>query len=245
MRGNICVITSVVPGNGAKWVATSLASSMIDEKEENKVLLIDFDFENPFLASPYVKHDEIHGIDNLVTHISDNDVSNEIFLENVITTNFGADVLKGTNFIEKAKRFSKEHIEVILNKAKLLYDYVYVVVNAKANSAGTVYSLANADKILLVLRNNHANERKIDLVLKLIEQYKKSTASLYAIYNYKNLNTDVQINFVSINESVKVLGALNYDEKDIDNLGLDKKKSLFGSSSNKGELRKANRQLWE
>lgn len=243
MAGQICVISSVVQGNGAKYVATNLATELMNREKNIKVLLVDFDFENPFLAHAFVKHDEVHGIDNLANNITSEGISDELFMENVIQTKLNVDVLKGTQFIEKPKLFSNQHIEVILAKAKEMYDYVYVVINAKANNAGTIFSLMKADNIVLVLRNNYANLQRIDKALKLVAQYApKNEASV--VYNFKNLNSKLNINKKFDDNSVRILGVLEYEEKGIDNLNLEKKESMFNRSVNSKVFKKMNKELW-
>lgn len=243
MTGKLCVITSVVQGNGAKYTATNLASELKRREKDRRVLLVDFDFDNPFLAHEFVKHDEVHNLDNLVNSISSEGITDELFMENIIRTKLEIDVLQGTNFIEKPKMFSKQHIEVILEKSLKLYDYVYVVVNAKANNAGTIYSLMKADRIVMVLRNNFANLKRVDKALKLIKQYSFNKKS-HVVYNFKNLNSKLNINKRFDEESITILGILDYEEKGIDNLNLEKKDSILSRSSNSKAFTKMNKELW-
>lgn len=243
MAGKICVVSSVVQGNGAKYVATNLATEIMNREKNKKVLLVDFDFENPFLAHAFIKHDEVHGIDNLTNNITSEGISDDLFMENVIQTKLNVDVLRGTQFIEKPKMFSNQHIEVILKVAQKLYDYVYVVVNAKANNAGTIYSLMKADRILLVLRNNYANLHRIDKTLKLVKQYSPANKAS-VVYNFKNLNSKLNINKKFDDDTVQILGVLEYEEKGIDNLNLEKKESMFNRSINSKVFTKMNKELW-
>lgn len=243
LAGKICVVTSVVQGNGAKYVATNLATEIMNREKNKRVLLVDFDFDNPFLAHAFVKHDEIHGIDNLANNITSEGIADDLFMENIIQTKLNVDVLKGTQFIEKPKMFSNQHIEVILDKAKKLYDYVYVVVNSKANNAGTIFSFMKADQVVLVLRNNYANLQRIDRTLKLVKQYSpKNEASV--VYNFKNLNSKLNINKKFDDNMVQILGVLEYEEKGIDNLNLEKKESMFNRSINSKVFTKMNKELW-
>jgi MinD-like ATPase involved in chromosome partitioning or flagellar assembly len=231
---------SVVPGNGAKYVATNLAKSMKrkDKKERKKsVLLIDFDFENPCLAYEFVKHDNTHGIDNLLPHLNHSCVSEEIFRENIIHTSLDVDVLRGTHFIGKVKQFSKLHIEAILDVARKMYDAVIVVVSPKVNNAGTVYTLFHSDQVILVLRNNHSNYLKVESALRIVKQYHKAEHPTAIIYNMKNNLSKADVNDKLRDSSLelKVIGVLEYDEKSIDNLDLDRKESFLGAKPINGK----------
>jgi len=244
VSGKIATITSAVQGNGSKYLATNLAFDIKKRKKDKRVLLIDFDFDNPFLAYPFVSHDEVHGIDNLVNSITENEVSDELFLENIIETSVGVHVLRGTRFIEKPKMFSQQKIGVILKKAKQLYDHTYVVVNCKANNAGTIVSLMETDQVILVLRNNHSNLMRVERALKLIQQY-SSVNEIKVVYNFKNVHIDVDINSKFESYPVKILGVLEYEEKGIDNLNLMKKDSLFSRSVNAKVFSNINEKLWK
>ncbi|WPS85408.1 AAA family ATPase (plasmid) [Brevibacillus halotolerans] len=231
MNGKVYAIMSVVQGNGAKYVATNLAKSIKrKEKKENKsVLLVDFDFENPYLAYEFVKHDSIHGIDNLLPHIHESGISQEVFQENIISTRIDVDVLRGTQFIGKSKQFSKLHVDSILNTARKLYDVIIVVVSPKANNAGTVYTLFNADQVILVLRNNYSNFLRVDLSLRIVNQYTKGDSPTLIIYNMQNIQSkaDVSEKLKGFPFDLKVAGVLEYDERSIDNVDLEKKESVF------------------
>lgn len=229
MNGKIIVITSVIQGNGAKYVATNLAFETQRKFQDNKVLLIDFDFENPFLAYEYVKHDRVHGIDNIINNISGEGLTKELFEENIIHTSIKLDVLKGTNFPDKFKMFTKEAIEIILKYSKEIYDYIFVVVGNKSNNAGTVYSLFSADFVVLVIKNNYSNMLRIEKSVKMVSQYLSGTQPLMIVHNYKNMNSKAVINSTLVGSNADIAGILEYDEKSIDNLDLDKRMSMFGS----------------
>ncbi|MBP1308695.1 MinD-like ATPase involved in chromosome partitioning or flagellar assembly [Paenibacillus sp. 1182] len=234
MSGKVYAIMSVVQGNGAKYVATNLAKSLRrNGKKEmfKKVLLIDFDFENPCLAYEFVKEDDTHGIDNLLAHLNSSGLNESVFSENVIRTSLDVDVLRGTHFIGKVKRFSSLQIESILEVARKLYEVVIVVISPKANNAGTVYTLFEADQVILVLRNNHANLLKVDGVLRVVNQYHKTEHPTLVIYNMKNMLSKVDVND-KLKDSLldlKVVGVLEYDDQSTDNLDLQKKESIFAA----------------
>lgn len=232
MSGKVIAITSVVQGNGAKYLATNLGYELSKKfKNENKVLLIDFDFDNPCLAYEYVKNDDIHGIDNIVSSISSGGLTEELFKDNIISTPIGVDVLRGTKFPEKFKSFTKDIIETILNYSKKLYDYIFVVITNKANNAGTVYTLFNADDLIVVARNNYSNMIRIEKIMKMLLQYYRQEKSIKMVYNFKNHNAKSDINSKLSGVNIEVVGILDYDEKSIDNIDLEKRMSVFGSKS--------------
>lgn len=224
MSGKVLAVMSAIPGNGAKYVATNLAKAIRERNKGLRVLLIDFDFDNPFLAYPYVQHDNTHGIDNLLPHIH-NGLSEEIFRENVISTKLGVDVLRGTQFVGRVRMFAKNHVESILDVSRKLYDVVLVVIMSTVNNAGTVYTLLNADQLILVLRNNYANELKLDKVCGVISHYYASDKPVLVVYNFQNYYGKAEMNdkLQSLPVEVKVVGVLEYDERTIDNLDLEKK----------------------
>lgn len=243
MAGKICVIMSAVQGNGSKYLATNLASAVTKKHKTHKVLLIDFDFDNPYLAHAFTQHDDVHGLDNLANSITSDGITSDLFAENVIETKLGIDVLRGTRYPEKSKLFTEQHVLVILEHARTIYDYVYVVVNPKANNAGTIFTLMNADRIMLVLRNNFSNMEKVGKALKVIRQYAPSK-EMFVLYNYKNLHATASINQKFENDDAEILGVLAYEEKGIDNLNLMKRDSMFGGSVNEKEFIKINNRLW-
>jgi MinD-like ATPase involved in chromosome partitioning or flagellar assembly len=231
LSGIVYAVISVVQGNGAKYVATNLARMEKRNFKNRRVLLVDFDFENPFLAHEFVKKDSTHGIDNLLPHIHPSGVSEEIFLENIIQTRMDVDVLRGTQFIDKIKQFTKHHIETILKTAREIYDSIYVVISPRATNAGTVYTLFNADQVLMVLRNNHSNYLRMDKAMKVVEQYIRTDNPILLIYNFQNSNSKVDVT-EKLKEyllDLKVAGILEYDDRSIDNVDLDKKDNMFNT----------------
>ncbi|MDF2880109.1 MAG: hypothetical protein K0R54_666 [Clostridiaceae bacterium] len=243
MNGKVFVISSVVSGNGAKYLATNLAfERQVKVKDKKKVLLIDFDFENPTLAYQYVKNDSVHGIDNLI--INGDAVNEDLFMENIIKTTIKVDVLKGTKFSDNIKVFTKEQIEKIIQISKDTYDFIYIVVSGKSNNAGTVYSLLNADKVTIVAQNNYSNMQKIERMTKMINSYYKKDEELLLVYNFNNINSLADVG--SKLTKTQVAGILAYDDKSIDNIDIEKKLSKFASKGNNfKEFQKINSLLGE
>ncbi|WCF11410.1 Cobyrinic acid a,c-diamide synthase (plasmid) [Paenibacillus thiaminolyticus] len=237
MAGKVYAVMSLVQGNGAKYVSTNIARSIkrTYKKEDRRVLLVDFDFENPFLAYDLIAHDINHGIDTLVPNIYDSTVGKEIFKENIIQTRIDVDVLRGTKFPGKIKQYSKSQIEGILKAAKEIYDDIIVVISCKANNAGTIYTLFHADEVLLIVRDNYTNYMQFDRVIRTIMMYSRNSKSILVIYNMQNQYAKSHLN-QKVKDSpidAEVIAVLEQDERSIDNVDLQKKEKLFAGSKNR------------
>lgn len=240
MKGQLFTISSIVPGNGAKYFATNLAYYIKkrDKKDVLKVLLVDFDFENPYLAYEYINHDKIHGVDNLLNTINAEALTDELFVDNIITTPLNVDVIKGTTLPEKKKMFTKSVVEMILKKSLEHYDYVFVVTGSNMSDAGMVYSLFNADQVFLVARNNYTNLEKAPKVFEMVSSYYRKKNPIMIVHNYKNTNATSEFNSLLKDGVIQVVGAFEYDEKSIDNINLSKDKKMFNKSPNENEFYK-------
>lgn len=237
MAGKVYAVMSLVQGNGAKYVASNIAKTLrhADKKADRRVLLVDFDFDNPYLAYDLVEHDTIHGIDSLVPHIYENGVSEDIFKENTTDTRIDVDVLKGTIFPGKAKQYSKRHIEGIIETARKIYDDIFIVISSKSNNAGTIYTLFNADEVILVVRNNYTNVMHFDRVIRVISQYRRNLNPIWTIYNFQNqyAKSDLSEKMKACPLDIEVIGVIENDDRSIDNIDLNKQEKMFGGSSNK------------
>lgn len=244
MQGKVLVVSSFVQGNGAKYVAVNLAFDLVKNKSNNKVLLLDFDFDYPHLAERYIPSDTMRGLDNLVTYVQGDKLTEDSFLQEVIETKIGVDVLKGTKYPGKGREFTVEQIKAILSIAKECYDYVIVVVGRKPDNAGTVVSCMMADHVLCVVRDNYSNVSQAKTILRGLHHY-TSNEHILIVYNY--LEDQAESNLVEVleSESVHVVGALRYDPKSIDNQNLEKKDSLFNKSLNAKEFTKINQMIWK
>lgn len=229
MNGKVFAVLSAVQGCGAKYVATNLAFEMKKKNKDKNILLIDFDFENPYLAYEYVKKDEVHGVDNLV--INAEGMTEELFKENITKTMLGVDVLKGTKVPEKQKSFTKDHIETIITFSKAIYDYIYIVVNNKSNNAGTVYGLLHSNKVVVVTQNNYTNLMRMERVLKMVNQYYRGQSPLLIVFNYVNPSAKSDVNSKFLEMNVTIIGTLEYEPKSIDNVNLEKRMTIFGNKS--------------
>lgn len=243
MKSKVIAVVSNVAGNGGKYVATELAHELKDRHKGSHVLLIDFDFEQPYLASALTKHDSVHGIDNLLNHMAGGELSDAMFEENLIETKGKVYVLRGVRTTEKGKLLSRIQVETIINKAKKLFDYIYIVINPRSNNAGSLLTLMNADRVLVVLRNNEANDKTITKTIKLIRQY-SMVDKIYLVYNFKNLHSKVRLNNKLDPEEERIIGILNYIPNTIDNIH-QLRSGVFRGSKNTGIIRKINKIMLE
>lgn len=216
----IISIMSVMPGCGAKYIATNISHYHKQIDDESKIAIIDFDFENPFLAETLDLNDDVHRVDNLIEIIDGSILNNETFLINMIHLKNNVDLLKGTRLIGHQKIYNQNHIETILKFLRENYDYIYIVINPNTKNAGTIYTLFDTDEIVLVSRNNYSCLKKIDDVVKIIKQFLKNDCKLNLLYNqyYEASKIDF-IDVIGMN-SLNVIGAVNYDEETIDNLDI-------------------------
>lgn len=229
----IFVCLPVISGNGSKYVATNLAHYAKTKYPEKKIALVDFDFENPYLAEKLAQADSIHSIDNLIDKIDGNFLTDELFKENMIELKDGVDLLKGTKINNSIKIIQQIHIEKILELLKNEYDYIFIAVSNNISS-GTVYSLLTADEIIVVAKNNYSSLRAYKRTLRIINNYKNNTSNLRLIINQYSESSDV-----SFGNDISDVDIVPYDSSSIDNSDLDKKNiatKLFKSKSGNDEV---------
>lgn len=229
MDGKIYHIMSLIPQNGAKYVATNLGYFAKKRKKDSKILLIDLDFDNSTLAYFYTK-DYTYSIDNLMP--VKNDIKKATIYNNVIKTNLGFDILKGTS-IKSSDYISSDLVAIILNLVKKMYDYIFVVTQSNLKNPSTVITLLNTNEVILVLRNNYSNLIKSTKFIQEIKPFIEGKSALNIVINYKDYNNEVNISEVikSTEEiNINCLGVLDYDIKSVDNLNL-KKRGYFKRKS--------------
>jgi len=230
MSGKIYNIISLVPQNGAKYVAMNLGY-FTKKRKKGKILLVDMDFENPTLGYSYTQ-DSPYSIDNLMP-IKD-DLKKANLINNITQTKLGVDILKGS-FMYSGNYIPPELTATILNLAKEEYDYIFVVTQSNLENANNVIALLNNDKVILVLRNNYSNALKITRFLENIKRFLKTEQAVNIIMNYVSYN-----NVLNISETIKnignanvnYLGILYYDTKSTDNKNLGEKNSFKRHSIN-------------
>lgn len=217
----IFVCMPIVTGNGSKYMATNLAHYTKTMFPTKKVALVDFDFKHPHLAEKLSLHDTIHSIDNLTDKIDGNFLDINLFIENMIKLKSGVELLKGTKLTHNIDLIKKHHIEKIIELLKSYYDYVFIAVSNEALS-GTVYSLFNANEVLLIAKNNYANFKEAKKALNLINHYKGNEAHLSLIINqYSDIS---EVTFSDYIEKFNILNIelVPYDEQTFDHNDLDK-----------------------
>lgn len=230
MKGKVYCVLSVVPGNGAKYVATNLAVSHKRKSKDSKILIIDLDFINPVLCRHFIKGVNPLGIDHLAPRV---DTMDELFFKNSLsTTGLGVDILSGTTLFDKQEQFSKNFVFKVIGIAKQLYDAIYIVVNPTITSSATVVSLLNADKTVLVARNNYTNELKIGEVIKMVKTFYKKNENVLLVYNYHTLKHSLSVTQRIHEPNIKIVGLLEYDPKTVDNINLTTKIRIMGKCQN-------------
>lgn len=220
-KGKIIVCYPVVQGSGCKYTATNIAHYYKAINGDKKVALVDLDFKSPYLAHALSLHDGIHGIDNLIDKIDGGFLTEDLFLENMIKLKDNVDLLKGTKLVGNHKIFGKKHIETILNQLQSIYDIVIVAVSPDLDNAGTVYSLFQAEEVILVCRNNFSNFRTIDKAVSYVKQYKQSQTPIKMLYNMHYEGSQVDFTSSIKENELQVIGVVKYEESSIDNVDLN------------------------
>ena len=244
MKAKILFVASAIHGNGAKYIATNLAIELKKQFPAKSVLLIDFDFEYPYLAEQFVEDETTKNIDRLATYVVDKEIETSAFKQEVVQTRVDVDLIRGTAFPGLTRNFSTEQIDAVLKKARELYDYVIVVGSAKTNNAGTVVSLMHADYVLCVVRDNMANFKHARTVVRGLKHYCK-TNQLLVVYNQLEAQSKRNVLEGLRGFEVKVIGAVQYDNKNVDNENSERKDSLFNKSLNGREFAKINSEIWK
>lgn len=219
-KAKIITVYPIVSGNGAKFIATNVAHYLKEENPASKVALVDFNLKQPFLAHALTTHDEIHGIDNLIDKIDSNLLTNDLFAENMVQMKDRVEVLKGTKMIGKHKVFTEHHMQAMIEYLRRLYDVVVIAVSPEVDNAGTVMALHETDEVVMVARNNIANEKNASRALSIINHYKKSSQPIKMVYNMYTSGTSVLADFVKTN-NIQVIGLVEFDEEAIDNRNLN------------------------
>lgn len=241
MRGKIFCLISIVPQNGAKYLATNLGYFIKKNKKtkKKKVLLIDFDFANPTLCHHFVDS-STYNIDNL--SLMEEDLNFELFRRAVVKTKLGFDILKGTK-VCNSEIFSRDVIAKILNLAKEIYDYIFVVANPQVSNSATIVTLLNANKVILVAKNDYTNDFKFKDVLASIGSFIKNKSDIKLVYNCVNFFHKTKIVEKVKEYNVSSITILDYVPKSIDNINLDKKLPMKKRTINDKKFKKLSKEL--
>ena len=234
----IITIYSIVQGNGAKFTATNLANAYKKMDSDTKVVLIDFDFRFPFLASGIAPQDEIHGIDNLLEKIDGQFLDEALFEENMVKLKNGVHLLKGTKLQNRHSFIDKNHIEKVLEFSKEIYDVVIVVANSDFDNSGSIYSAVASDDVILVGQPNYSTYLNFNNVTRKLSHYTKNDCKKWFLYNKYFESKHIDLNQLIIDNFLFVLGVVPYMPESVDNLDLKEsvlKGFLGGGRPNKNE----------
>lgn len=216
--GKLSVILPIVPGNGGKYLTTSLANAYISTKG-GKVAIADFDVKNPYLAHALIE-DRVHGVDNLIDKIDSNLLDETLFTENMVKLKNGVELLKGTKLIGRHKIFNKKHAETILKFLRNSYTQTFVSITPDTDNAFTVCAIFEADEIVLVSRNNISTIHSFDRVINIVNNYKKTEEPIKLIHNMYLQGSKNDVSQLITRYGISVLGAIEYDEATIDNINI-------------------------
>lgn len=231
-------ITSLLTGNGAKFVGTNLAHTLKANNKDSKVALIDFDFDSPFLAKELLKGNMgsfSKGIDNIYAKLHSGTLSQELFLDNMIEIN-GVDILQGTSKIGSGKIYSHKDVEEVLDIIKKEYDYAVIVTGNNFTYASTILSLFRSHELFLVIRENISNEVAFSQQIETIKSYLNDDKKISVIYNYVTSNIHVEElgNYIK-DSNFSVIGQLEFESGSIDNVDLIGKRKIFSGKNKNAE----------
>lgn len=229
MDGKIYAITAGVQGAGAKYAAFYLA---VEARKQTKdgygdVLLIDFDFDQPYAAYRHVKDDKGHGFDSLLGMISPvEELHVDTLLSQVTETTVGIDVLRGTRQPGQTNHIDSLHIEKILRAAREAYDVTIVVIRQLPTCPGAVQALIECDRAVIVTEDNYTNADLMPRTIRRIRQYYGSSEPVGILYNRYQQTTDggVAESIGTTQTLVEAIGFIQYDPQTVDHKETAQKK---------------------
>ena len=213
---------SPVSGSGCKYTAVTIATALRTKYPKAKIALVDFDLTNPYMLARQTMNDRIHGIDNLLDKISAGVLTQDLFNENMIKMGNDFDFLKGTKRVGRENFFTKQHILKTIEFLRKGYDYVVVAVPPKTNNSATIFTLHEADHIVMVVRPNIANLLNVNDTIEACKKLRYSTGvSVNVLYNMRASATDIEAFGKSITENgIRPLGYMSFDETTVDNANI-------------------------
>lgn len=219
-NGRLFVCYPLLTGNGSKYSAVNLAHSYLQLHPDKKVALVDFDFHFPALFGEQTDHDRLHGIDNLIDKIDGGQLTQELFLENMLELKTGVFILKGTDFGVNHAVIQRHHIEQMMSHLKNAFDAVFIVTTNRLDNAGTVYGLHEADEVILIVKNNYSNYRYLDAELQKVKHLYHQDTPIKLMYNQFNAQSKYDFGDWCAAQGVEGIGAIPYDETTTDNVNL-------------------------
>lgn len=227
MKNNsqMIVCYPVLPGNGSKFTATNLAYAYKDAHPEKKVALVDFDLKMPYLAGLLSTSDNVHGLDNLIEKIDGEFLDEQMFEENMIEMKNGVELLKGTKIKHTYNFIGKHHMEQIISLLRKKYDVIFTSVASEADNVGTNSVLFDADKIVMVTRNDFRNHVQFEDAVTIVNHYGKDDSSKSVLFNMYDEQSNLDYSQLLKYNELDVVGYVSFDMDNLDNRNL---------SSNKG-----------
>lgn len=237
----IITVLSSVAGNGSKFIATELAyhlkekivqrmpnyKDIIQKEKRSPVLLIDFNFNQPYLCKS-ISTDLERGLDTLLPHMANKNIPDVVFKRSIELLDVEVDVLKGFGSANQHNAINDSQVTTILNKAKDMYEIVIVVVELTVNNAATPRTLFLSDEICLVMRNNTVNLLALNETLKTL-QWLVADKEINVVYNFQGEQVLKPINesFAKSGLNIKVLADFPYEASAEDNKNIKNKGGVF------------------
>lgn len=231
--GKIITVYPLTPSSGAKYLATSMAYRYKDLNPSQKVAILDLNLYRPYLGYGFVDK-FVTSSNNLDTFISEYDLNGVLGLSSIkkIFAEPKNDlyVLIGSREYNQRRHIKTEHISYLLDKCVEMFDMVFVTVATDVDNPGTVISLCNAWKVVVVGKHNHATFESFTDGIERIKHYVK-IRQIKFVYNFFDERLEFHFGDFIIAYDIEVLGYLFYDEKTVDSKqfrkGFIMKKGLF------------------
>ena len=239
--GKIITVMPTQQGAGGRYVATNLAYGLrLKNDSRIKIALVDFNFEHPTLALSLISQvsaaNDARGIDSLLEKINSRTLNDQMFVDNMITIDGWFDVLRGTKMTNAVSEFNNEHIRIIMDYLRKIYDYTIISVAPNSYNAGTVFGIALSDTVVLVTRPNYEGYANFPDAVNLIKTYKNSDSKIKVIYNYRTIERDLDFRplFEDNKDLLEIVGDFKFLENTVDNqnikIGLAGKINRFGGN---------------
>lgn len=217
----ITTVLSNVIGNGAKFVATNLAVACKIVYGEKKVLLVDFDLENPTLGKVFYAGNRNNSFNVMLNELlQHNNISEEILKENLYSSLNGIDILIGRNIdeIDYYNDISEDLYKKLFLKLSSMYDYIFVVINKEPNNKIMLTTLLNSNNTIVVGKNTFSNELALNRTFDIVSNYTNNANQYYITNMYEKEKMDLSRKIK--NKGITFLGNLRYEYSSIDNKNL-------------------------
>lgn len=204
-------------------VSVSLANCL--KKDNNKILIIDFDILNNSLHT-------ILGVNKYSKKIKDkiknnNLINSKINIEElIIKINKNVDLISGINLIFDSKyKISNLKINNMINELKKYYNYIIIDNSSECFFDYTKNIINNSEKILFILEANLIEIKKAKNLLKLYkENWKVNNNKIKIIINKYSQNSIDDSVIKDVFKEYTIIGKIKFNEKY--NLIINKKDNL-------------------